>query len=47
MQPLDVVFMSPRKTFYAQEDLDRDHPNGVFNHYNVGKVVGEAFKKVP
>ena len=47
MQPLDVAFMSPFKTSYAQEVTSwlRDHPNRVFNHYSIGKVVGEAYKR--
>ena len=45
MQPLDVAFMYPFKTYYAQEVgnwLD-SHENRVVSHYQIGELMGRAY----
>lgn len=45
MQPLDVAFMSPFKTFYAQEITNwlRLHPGRVVTTYQIGELFGKAY----
>lgn len=47
MQPLDVSFMFPLKTFYAQEIENwlTNHPGRVVTHYQVGEIFGKAYAK--
>lgn len=48
MQPLDLSFMSPFKTYYAQEIETwlRNHADrGVVTIYQIGKLFGNAYKK--
>ncbi|GBP59179.1 CENP-B homolog protein 2 [Eumeta japonica] len=47
MQPLDVSFMFPFKTFYTQE-IERwliNHPGRVVTHYQLGEIFGRAYAK--
>nr|CAI5865938.1 unnamed protein product [Callosobruchus analis] len=47
MQPLDKALMSPLKTYYAQaiETWLRQHSGRVITHYQVGKLIGEAYNQ--
>ena len=47
MQPLDVAFMIPFKTQYAQtvETWLRDHPDRMLNVYSIGEIFGVAYQK--
>ncbi|KAJ4429765.1 hypothetical protein ANN_21969, partial [Periplaneta americana] len=47
MQPLDVAFMLPFKTYYAQaiEQWLKQNAGRVVTHYQVGMLLGEAFNK--
>ncbi|XP_069669360.1 uncharacterized protein [Periplaneta americana] len=47
MQPLDVCFMKPLKTYYAQEISTwlRHHPGRVVTHYQVASLFGLAYQK--
>jgi len=45
MQPLDVCFMKPVMTFYAQEVQNwlRSHPGRVVTMYQIGELFGAAY----
>lgn len=47
MQPLDLSFMSPLKTYYAQEIEQwlRNHPGRVVTVYQIGELFGKAYLK--
>lgn len=47
MQPMDVGFMSPLKTYYAQaiETWLRNNPGRTLPNNNVCKLLGEAYNK--
>lgn len=48
MQPLDLSFMSPFKTYYAQEIetwLRNNADRGVVTIYQIGKLFGNAYKR--
>ena len=47
MQPLDVGFMKPMKTYYAQEISNwlRNCPGRVVTHYQVASLFGKAYQK--
>lgn len=47
MQPLDLSFMGPFKTYYAQEVETwlRNHPGRVVNSYQVAGILGKAYLK--
>lgn len=47
MQPLDVSFMFPLKTFYAQaiEDWLHSNPGKVVTNFNVGRLFGVAYNR--
>lgn len=47
MQPLDVAFMSPFKTYYTQEITNwlRLNPGRVVTGYQVGELFGKAYIK--
>lgn len=47
MQPLDVSFMFPLKTFYAQEIENwlTNHPGRIVTHYQLGEIFGKAYSK--
>lgn len=47
MQPLDVSFMFPLKTYYAQEIENwlNNHPGRVVTHYQIGEIFGKAYSK--
>ncbi|XP_026316403.1 CENP-B homolog protein 2-like [Hyposmocoma kahamanoa] len=47
MQPLDVSFMFPLKTYYAQEIENwlTNHPGRVVTHYQIGEIFGKAYAK--
>lgn len=45
MQPLDVAFMGPLKTFYAQEIESwlRNNPGRVVTVYQISEILGKAY----
>ncbi|XP_050293763.1 uncharacterized protein LOC126734264 [Anthonomus grandis grandis] len=47
MQPLDVAFMSPFKTYYTQEITNwlRLNPGRVVTGYQIGELLGKAYIK--
>jgi hypothetical protein len=47
MQPLDVSFMSPFKTYYFQETENwlKHHENRVVTTYQIGELMGNAYLK--
>lgn len=47
MQPLDVAFMSPFKTYYAQEISQwlKQHPGRVVTVYQVAELFGMAYNR--
>ncbi|KAK9752278.1 DDE superfamily endonuclease [Popillia japonica] len=47
MQPLDVSFMFPLKTFYAQaiEDWLHSNPGKVVTNFKVGRLFGIAYNR--
>lgn len=47
MQPLDVAFMSPFKTFYAQEITSwlKQNPGRVVTVYQIGELFGRAYMR--
>jgi hypothetical protein len=47
LQPLDVSFMHPLKTYYAQgiEIWLKNHPNRVVTHYQIAGLFGKAYLK--
>ncbi|CAH0721624.1 unnamed protein product, partial [Brenthis ino] len=47
MQPLDVSFMFPLKTFYAQEVENwlTNHPGRIVTQYQLGEIFGKAYAK--
>jgi hypothetical protein len=47
MQPLDVAFMSPFKTYYAQEITNwlRQNPGRVVTVYQIGELFGKAYMR--
>jgi hypothetical protein len=47
LQPLDISFMQPLKTYYAQEIEIwlKSHPNRLVTHYQIAGLVGKAYLK--
>lgn len=47
MQPLDVAFMNPLKTYYSQEIENwlQAHPGKVVNHYSIASLFGKAYNR--
>jgi cellobiose-specific phosphotransferase system component IIB len=47
MQPLDIAFIGPSKTYYAQEveQWIRSNPGRVITVYQIGELFGRAYMK--